>query len=258
MKDLSVSIIQSKLQWETPSANLKMLAEKLDTLKNQTDIILLPEMFTTGFSMNAATLAEDMQGRTMEWLATQAAQCNAVIAGSFIVKENNHYYNRFVWMQASGEYEYYDKRHLFTLAKEDETYTAGTKKLILNYKGWKICPLICYDLRFPVWSRNAEGYDLLIYVANFPAKRAMAWKSLLVARAIENQVYTVGVNIVGKDGNGYYYSGDSSIIDYEGQLLFQKADEEAIFTKTLTYKNQANFRKSLHFLADQDRYNIIL
>ncbi len=256
MSNLRVSIIQSKLHWENIDANLQMFDRKIDGLADQTDLIVLPEMFTTGFSTNAALLAEDMNGKTIEWLRKKASELDCVITGSFIAKENGAYLNRLIWMRPYGTYEVYDKRHLFTLANEHEYYTAGTKKLIVELKGWKVCPLICYDLRFPVWSRNVENYDLLLYVANFPAKRSYAWKTLLKARAIENQAYTIGVNRVGTDGNDLYYSGDSGVIDFMGKVSCQVADDERIFTEELNYQDQQDFRKKLAFLADQDQFYI--
>ena len=256
MQDLRISGIQSFLFWENIPNNLQQFSQKLQALKGQTDIIILAEMFTTGFSMHPAILAEDMQGSTMQWMTQQAAACQAVVTGSFIAKEKGLYYNRLIWMQPDGHFYTYDKRHLFTLANEHYHYTAGNKKLIVEWKGWKICPLICYDLRFPVWSRNVEEYDLLIYVANFPEKRSQAWKSLLIARAIENQTYTVGLNRVGEDGNGIYYSGDSMIIDYEGNLLHQGSHIESIFTTSLSFEKQQQFRQKLQFLADRDIFEI--
>lgn len=255
MSKLTISIIQSSLHWENIDANLNLFSEKLNQI-NRTDLIILPEMFTTGFSMNAEQLAESMDGKTMQWLSTQAANMQAVITGSFIAKENDHYYNRLIWMRPDGTFETYDKRHLFTLAKEHETYTQGTKKLIVEYKGWKICPLICYDLRFPAWSRNVEDYDLLFYMANWPKPRNHHWKTLLMARAIENQSYTVGVNCVGKDGKDFEYSGDSSVIDYTGNLLYQVSDAEDVFTITLDKSKQQAFREKLNFLPDRDSFEI--
>ncbi len=255
---LTLTLIQSPLEWENIHSNLSNFEQKLKRIGQATDIIVLPEMFTTGFSMSAPTLAETMDGSTMNWLKTQAAQYDAVITGSFIVKENGKYYNRLIWMQPDGHFESYDKRHLFTLAKEQETYTSGTQKLLVNYKGWKICPLVCYDLRFPVWSRNVEQYDLLIYVANWPDRRRDAWKTLLKARAIENQVYTIGVNRVGKDEKDLNYSGDSSLFDYQGELIYQVANRPDIFTTTLSKAPQDNFRNKLNFLADQDSFHIDL
>lgn len=257
MESLVVTTLQTNLHWEDISANLNQLASKLDNLIEATDLIILPEMFTTGFSMNPTKLAETTNGPTLHWLKEQAQRTQAVITGSYIVKENNQYFNRLVWMQPDGNYQTYDKKHLFSLSAEPQHYTAGQQQLIVNYKGWKICPLICYDLRFPVWSRNTVAYDLLIYVANWPEKRAHHWRSLLMARAIENQTYAIGVNRVGNDGNGFYHSGDTSIIDYAGQLLQHTAHVENSNTVVLNYQAQQTFRSKFPFLADRDAFELI-
>lgn len=257
MENIRLTTVQSQLHWENISANLSMFDEKLSELAGETDLVILPEMFTTGFSMNAALLAETMEGDTFQWMRDKAKELGAVVTGSFIVKENGHYYNRLVWMRPDGTHERYDKRHLFTLAKEDIVYQAGTEKLIVEWKGWRICPLICYDLRFPVWSRNVEGYDLLIYVANWPETRRHHWQSLLVGRAIENQSYAVGVNRIGTDENGLVYSGDTCLIDYSGQTLYHALGAEDVFTCTLDKKNLAAFRHKLNFLSDQDKFKIL-
>lgn len=206
--------------------------------------------------MHPETLAEPTQGATLAWMMQHAANSNAVVTGSFIALEDNKHYNRLVWMQPDGVYFTYDKRHLFTLAGEHYHYTPGNNRLVVEWKGWKIMPLICYDLRFPVWSRNNVNYDLLIYVANFPERRNHAWKSLLVARAIENQTYTIGVNRVGADGNDIYHSGDSMLVDYQGFVLYQLAHHEGVFTTTLNRNLQLDFRKKFNFLADQDFFSI--
>jgi len=252
MENLRVSLLQAELVWEDKTANLQHFGEKIAALPDNADLILLPEMFTTGFSMNAPALAESMDGPTVQWLADQAAKSSAVIAGSIIAREKDRYYNRLVWMRPDGSFEVYDKRHLFAYAGEDKTYTAGEQKLIVSLKGWKICPLICYDLRFPVWSRNVEDYDLLLYVANFPERRRHAWKSLLLARAIENQVYTIGVNRVGKDGQDIAYSGDSCVVDYEGNLVVGLEGGEGAPTVELSAAAQQAFREKFPFLKDRD------
>ncbi len=257
MKNLRVSTIQSKLKWEDKTANRNQFAEKIKRLAGQTDVIILPEMFTTGFSMAADRLAEAMDGPTVDWMKQQAIESGAVVTGSFICKEKGRFYNRLLWMQPDGTYSKYDKRHLFTLAGEEKTYTAGQERLIVEYMGWKICPQICYDLRFPVWSRNVEAYDLLFYVANFPARRSDAWKALIRARAIENQSYTIGVNVVDTDGNDIYYSGDTSVIDYNGDILYQIAHLEDVFTMELSHQKLVEFRTKLHFLPDQDAFEIL-
>lgn len=257
MTNLKITAIQTTLFWEDVSANLDCLEKKLAALVDSTDIIILPEMFSTGFSMTPAKFAEAPKGKTLAWLKKQAQKTKAVITGSYIVKEAGNYFNRLVWMQPDGIFQTYDKRHLFSLSEEPKHYTAGEKKLIVEYKGWKICPLICYDLRFPVWSRNVENYDLLIYVANWPEKRAHHWRSLLMARAIENQSYTVGVNRVGNDGNDFYHAGDTSLIDFAGNILLHTAHVEGAHTIELDYQKQQAFRQRFQFLADKDTFEIL-
>ena len=255
MNELRITCVQSILHWEDIQANLAMFREKLVDLKGKTDIIILPEMFTSGFSMSAKHLAETMDGKAIEWMKEMAGHCNAVVTGSLIIQEGAHYYNRLIWMEPDGNFSHYDKRHLFALAKEDEVYTAGTKKLIIEWKGWKICPLICYDLRFPVWARNVEHYDLLIYMANWPVTRVSAWSTLLKARAIENQVYTVGVNRCGEDVF-VKYSGASAVIDYAGEALYQVSNVENVSTISLSKEKQTHFRSKLAFLDDRDEFYI--
>jgi len=257
MTDLRITTIQTQLQWENPVANRHTFDSKLESLEGQTDVVILPEMFTTGFSMNAAQLAEDMSGNTMQWLAQHASQLDAVVTGSLIIREEGKHYNRLIWMRPDGSFDTYNKRHLFTMAKEHLTYTAGTKRLITGWRGWRVCPLVCYDLRFPVWSRNADEYDVLIYTANWPSMRAYAWRTLLHARAIENQAYTIGVNIVGKDGNDFPYSGNTMIIEPSGaDILYHKADVEDVHTTTLSYEHLQKVRHKLPFLADRDKFEI--
>jgi len=256
MEDLRLTLIQSALQWEDPAANRRHFARRIAALVGQTDLILLPEMFTTGFTMEAQRLAESMDGPTLHWLREQAAGSGAVVTGSLIVGTEAGYYNRLIWMQPDGHYVYYDKRHLFTLAGEQRHYRPGRRRVIVEWKGWKVLPLICYDLRFPVWSRNSDDYDLLLYVANWPERRAHAWRSLLAARAIENQVYTAGLNRVGKDGNDIYYSGDSMLVDYAGATRYQIAHAEDVFTIRLSREAQQAFRRRLAFLPDQDAFQL--
>lgn len=255
MQNLRVTLIQADLKWEDIDHNLLHFSHKIKLVANNTDLIILPEMFSTGFSMKPNRVAESMDGKTMTWLTQQAKLTNAVVTGSFIAKEGDNYFNRLVWMQPDGDYQIYDKKHLFTLAKEDEAYVAGKERLIVEWKGWKICPLICYDLRFPAWSRNSVGYDLLIYIASWPTPRIDAWQALLKARAIENQSYTIGVNRVGKDENQYHYTGASSVFDFAGKTKYQIFDQEDIFTTELSLINQQEFREKLNFLADQDRFS---
>jgi predicted amidohydrolase len=225
-----------------------------EKLKNigQTDLIILPEMFSTGFSMNAASVAETMDGSAINWMRKTAMKKNCALTGSLIIKENGKFFNRLIFMRADGSFEQYDKKHLFTMAKEEETYTAGSEKVFIEYKGWKICPLICYDLRFPIWNRNLEDYDLAIYVANWPDRRSYHWRSLLAARAIENQCYVAAVNRVGNDGKDLYYSGYSSLIDPAGEILYQKADSEDIQQFDISLEHLNEVRTKLPFLKDRD------
>ncbi len=268
MQPLTISIIQTNLTWENKAANLSMLEDKIKGREEPTEIVVLPEMFTTGFSMNPTAFAETMDGETVEWMKRIAAEEKIILTGSVITKEEDKYYNRLIWMLPNGQYGHYDKRHLFGFAKEDEHYNAGSKRLIAQAKGWKINLQVCYDLRFPVWARQSppvggeDGggqeleYDILIYVANWPERRSHAWKTLLCARAIENQCYVIGVNRVGNDGNNIYHSGNSMIIDPLGQVLYHKADEEDIFTITLEKENLLEVRNKFPFLKDADKFII--
>jgi omega-amidase len=252
MSDLKITIIQSNLHWENIDKNLSMFAEKIKTIEEHTDLIILPEMFTTGFTMNAANLAESMNGKTMEWMKAIAEKANAVVTGSVIIKENNLFYNRLLWIKPDGNYFSYDKKHLFSLGKEEETYTSGDKKLTVKIGEWKIQPMICYDLRFPKWCRNDNDYDVLLFVANWPEKRITHWDTLLKARAIENQSYVIGVNRYGMDGNEIYHPGNSAVIDAYGDTLFFSRDEESIQTITLSRDHLKLIRRQYPFLKDRD------
>ena len=259
MDDLKITLIQSNLHWENCEMNLEQFSKKTSLISEQTDLIVLPEMFTTGFSMQPERLAESMTGKTVNWMKEQAQLKQCVITGSFICEENGNYYNRLVWMKPDGNYSAYDKRHLFSMANEDKHYAAGSKKIIEEIKGWKICPLICYDLRFPIWSRNQKTnpYDVLIYVANWPERRAYPWKTLLLARAIENQSYVVGVNRVGNDGNEIYHSGDSTIINFKGEIISKTpVHEEFTETISVSYSELEEFRKQFPVLNDADDFEI--
>lgn len=259
MQGLTVTLIQSELHWEDVDANLGTFSDKLASITEPTDLILLPETFTTGFSMHKPELGERMDGKALQWLAEQASARNAVVAGSLIVSENDRLHNRFVWMRPDGTYETYDKRHLFSFAGEDEYFTGGNERLILELNGWKIRPLICYDLRFPVWSRQQQDnvYDLLIYVANWPAARVNAWSSLLVARAIENQCYCIGLNRVGSDQNGIEYSGHSAVIDPKGHAMLDfEPGQPAIKTVTLDLQSLNDFRAKFPVGNDADGFEI--
>jgi omega-amidase len=254
---LRITTIQTDLIWQNKAANLEKIGNILrGPLRGTTDVVVLPEMFTTGFSMSPETLAEPMSGATMAFLKEHSHALDAAIMGSFICEEDSKFYNRLVWMQPDGQFWTYDKRHLFSLANEQNHYTAGMQRLQIEWRGWKICPMICYDLRFPVWSRNVgpDFYDVLIYVANWPERRRQPWQSLLVARAIENQAFVVGVNRVGADGNGVLHSGDTTIVDFSGEKLFQRTYTEGSETTTISKADLINFRQKFTFLADQDAF----
>lgn len=254
---LKITIIQSELHWEDAEANRRMFSEKIQNIEGETDLIVLPEMFTTGFSMNAKNLAEPNDGETLQWMIREAQKHNCAITGSVIISEKNNFYNRLFFVFPEGNFEKYDKKHTFTLAKENETYKAGTERLVIDYKGWKICPLVCYDLRFPVWARNTEDYDVLIYVANWPQTRIVAWDTLLRARAIENMTYCVGVNRVGFDGNDHKYIGHSAIYDVLGkQISTVSFESEFSETVILSKENIESNRKKLQFLNDRDNFTL--
>jgi predicted amidohydrolase len=257
-KDLKVTIVQTNLAWENVDANLSSFSQKLESLEpSSTDLIVLPEMFSTGFTMNASAVAEPMNGKAVEWMAKIAAQKNAVITGSCIIKDDGKFYNRLIWMRPDGTYEYYNKRHTFRMAEENKTYASGDKKLIVELAGWKICPLVCYDLRFPVWSRNTGNYDCLIYVANWPERRSYAWRHLLIGRAIENQSYVVGVNRIGKDGKDIDYSGYSVVLNAKGEPISNtKPNTESIETVSLSYQELENYRKEFPVSLDADKFSI--
>jgi predicted amidohydrolase len=263
MPSLSVTLIQTALFWEDKAANLRMFEEKIRAIENRMELVVLPEMFSTGFSMEPQKLAETMEGDTVNWMKEVAAENKIILTGSVIIEAEGKYYNRLIWMQPDGVYGYYDKRHLFAFAGEDQFYAPGAKRLITSVKGWKVNLQVCYDLRFPVWARQSpheEGeaeYDLLLYVANWPERRNRAWKTLLCARAIENQCYVVGVNRVGNDNNGLNYCGDSMVIDPMGEVLYHKANEEDIFTIILEKEKLADTRKKLPFLKDGDGFHIL-
>ena len=259
MHTLSVTLVQSPLYWENPVANVAMFEEKIWQLSGQTDVIVLPEMFTTGFSMNAPALAEPMHLTTFRWMKNLASQTGAVLTGSFIVKEGGQFYNRLLWMQPDGTYYFYDKNHLFSPAGENQVYAAGTQRLVVTWKGWKICPLVCYDLRFPEWSRNhwhatPEGltaeYDCLLYVASWPQPRHLAWQTLLRARAIENLSYCLGVNRIGTDANGHAYPGGSAAVDFQGNTIFEAGSAEMTQTVVLDKIALEHFRQEHPFYVD--------
>lgn len=272
MSHLTFTIIQTNLHWEDKAANLQMLEQKINSIQHPAQIIVLPEMFNTGFSMKPETLAEDMNGPTVEWMKRIAAEKKVILTGSAIIKEKDStplessegdlYYNRLIWMLPNGQYGVYDKRHRFAYGGEDDHFSAGTKRLIASVNGWKINLQVCYDLRFPVWARQGPEeepeYDVLIYVANWPERRIHAWKTLLTARAIENQCYVIGVNRTGDDGNQIHYSGNSMVIDALGEVLYEKTNEEDIHTITLSKEKLQDIRTKLPFLKDADDFSILL
>lgn len=256
--NLNIALIQTALVWENPQQNRDNIQEKIETIKNPVDLVVLPEMFTSGFTMHPAHAAETMKGETIAWLTTLASKKQFAVTGSLVIEEDGNFYNRMVFVHPNGKIEHYDKRHRFTLAGEHKVYTAGSKKIIVDYKDWKICPLICYDLRFPVWSRNTIDYDVLIYVANWPAPRITAWDTLLKARAIENMSYCVGVNRVGTDDNNHEYSGHSAVYDVLGTRVDTiPFNEEAIEIITLKKENISHYRSKLNFLSDRDHFSIM-
>jgi len=259
---LTITLIQTDLAWEDKTANLDRLEHKIRSLKERTEIVVLPEMFSTGFSMKPEQFAETMDGETVEWMKRIAAERKIVLTGSLIIKDGEHYHNRLIWMLPNGEYGVYDKRHTFGYAGEDKYYTKGSKRLIASVKGWKINLQVCYDLRFPVWARQSPiaedaEYDVLIYVANWPERRSHAWKTLLCARAIENQSYVIGVNRVGNDGNNVYHSGESMVIDPLGEVLYHVKDVEDVFTITLDKTHLQAIRDKFPFLKDGDDFTIM-
>ncbi|MDO9376839.1 MAG: nitrilase family protein [Ferruginibacter sp.] len=277
MSTLTITTIQTDLVWEDKVANLRNLQSKIEGIGERTELVILPEMFSTGFSMNAVELAETMDGPTVQWMRQIAGEHKIILTGSLIIKEQDHFYNRLVWMLPNGQFGYYDKRHLFCLSGEENYYSSGNKRLIASVKGWKINLQICYDLRFPVWSRNrkvdvasqdlnttaveeaeqASEYDVLIFVANWPSKRINAWKALLTARAIENQCFAIGVNRVGVDGNNLVYNGNTLVADPLGNILYEVVDKEDVSTITLTKKMLEEVRTQLPFWKDGDSFTFL-
>lgn len=253
MQDLKVTLIQSELFWEDIASNLTGFDKKIDAIKEDTHLIILPEMFPTGFTMNAAALAQDMKGSAVEWIKDKSAEKNVDMVGSIIADDGGKFFNRLIWAKPNGEIFTYDKKHLFRMAGEEKIYSAGTQNITVELNGWKIRPFICYDLRFPVWTRNIENqFDAAIFIANWPERRSAHWKTLLQARAIENQCYIIGVNRVGIDGNGLSYSGDSSLIDPWGTIIFQKSTQAFIYTGELSYEILQQCRESFPVWKDAD------
>lgn len=251
---MKIAIIQIPLVWEDAKSNREYIEQKINTLESDTDLIVLPEMFTTGFTMSPERVAETMQGDTVVWMQSLAKAKNCAITGSLVITEDDKFYNRLLFVFPSGAIQHYNKRHLFSLAGEDKSYTKGTQKLIIEYKGWKICPLICYDLRFPVFARNVEQYDLLLYVANWPTIRMQAWDTLLKARAVENMSYVIGCNRVGQDEKEYDYSGHSQVVDFLGNYRIAPQEAEGVFYAQLEKETLLQTRTKLGFLNDQDDF----
>ena len=259
MSALTFTLIQSNLHWENISANLNMFEEKIKSVSQQKEIVILPEMFSTGFSLNPVKFAEEMSGETIQWMQQIARDHKIILTGSIMVKENEQYFNRLIWMQPDGEYGTYDKRHLFSYSGEDKEFSIGSKRFIAQVKGWKICTLICYDLRFPVWTRmqKADEYDAILVVANWPIKRIAAWKCLLQARAIENQCYVIAVNRTGEDGTGLQYSGESCVINPMGEIEYMQGESDDIFTIQLDKKIIEETRQQFPFQKDKDEFIIL-
>jgi predicted amidohydrolase len=256
-EQLQVTIIQADLVWENKYENRLRFEQKIKAISSS-DVVVLPEMFTTGFSMNPKTLAENMDGETVLWMKNLASEKNILLIGSIIIEENLNYYNRLITAFPDGTLQYYDKRHLFTLANEQQFYTVGTKQLLIEYRGWKLFPLVCYDLRFPVWARNTIDYDILIYIASWPKQRIAAWDALLKARAIENMAFTIGVNRVGVDANGFEYSGHSCIFDSVGAEILTTQEFLEETKSVIIKKSELNeIRKKLQFLNDRDSFTIL-
>ncbi len=255
---LNISLIQTDIVWEDKAANLLQYEQYIAGIQEKREVVVLPEMFSTGFSMNTHALGETMDGSTVQWMKDMAAKYRCILTGSLIIQDGDNYYNRLLWVQPDGVVGHYDKRHLFAYGDEHNHFTAGNKRLITSVKGFRICPMVCYDLRFPVWARNlGDAYDVLLYVANWPDRRSLAWKTLLQARAIENQCYVVGVNRVGTDIKGLNYSGDSSVFGPLGEMIWQESNKAVVQTVTLEKDVLLNTREQLPFLNDADKFVIV-
>lgn len=256
MNDLTVSIIQESIIWQQPQANRTKFADLMESRCSGSDLILLPEMFTTGFAQESAKNAETMDGETIQWMLKLAAAKQCHIAGSIVIREGDQVFNRLIWAEDNGQLHIYNKRHLFSFAGEDKIYSPGSERIIVDCKGWRCCPQVCYDLRFPVWSRNRDDYDLLVYVANWPKVRVSHWSQLLVARAIENLAYVVGVNRVGEDGNGFAHNGQSIVLDPKGQALVEPGSKAGVYTVTLNYAELLRYREKFGALNDADKFTL--
>ena len=255
MRNLTITLVQQDLIWEQPAANREHLQRLLEG-QGQTDLIVLPEMFSTGFTMRAEELAEEPEGPTLHWMKSLAAQYDAAVTGSLIVKEHGKYFNRLYWVTPDGVARSYDKRHLFSLAGEEKVFSPGQQRLVVNWREWRICPVVCYDLRFPVWSRNTEQFDLLLYVANWPEKRSYPWNTLLKARAIENLCWVAGINRTGTDGNNEAYAGDSQLIDPLGQVVMAAGSKVGVYTYEMSGSLVTETRNRFSFLNDRDDFTL--
>ena len=256
-KELNIVAIQANLTWVNPEKNRLYFEQVINKLTSNTNLVVLPEMFSTGFTMKPSSVSETMNGATVSWMINMAKTHNIGIIGSMVIQENNQYFNRAIFVHPSGSLEIYDKRHLFSLAGEDRQYTPGTNRIVIQFKGWRICPFICYDLRFPVWSRNTDNYDLLLFMANWPIPRIDAWDTLLKARAIENMSYCIGVNRIGEDENGYQYNGHTSAYNFLGEKVASTAEgKEDVLHCEISKTKLDEFRQKLNFLKDQDSFKI--
>lgn len=254
---MRVAIVQSDIVWENPSANRLHFEEKINSIEEIVDLIVLPEMFSTGFTMNPSVVAENMDGETVTWMVSLAKKKNVAITGSLVISENGNYYNRMLFVFPDGKIQKYDKRHLFSLAKEEAVFTSGSEKIIVDYKDWRICLQICYDLRFPVFARNVENYDMLIYVASWPKPRINAWDILLRARAVENLSYVIGVNRIGTDGSQLEYVGHSQAVDYLGNYVVEPFENESVKIFCFDKNEMLETRKKLNFLNDKDKFQLL-
>lgn len=253
MSHLRVTLVQANLAWEDPVTNRNHFDHLMGSVQGATDLVVLPEMFTTGFTMAGDKWAESMDGPSVRWLRKKAVDLQSDVAGSLIIRQGGRLYNRLVWANAAGQIYFYDKRHLFRMSGEHRVYSAGDKPLTVNIGTWRIRPFICYDLRFPIWTRNLDNaYDVALFVANWPAARAAHWTALLKARAIENQVYVIGVNRVGPDGNGHAYNGETMALDPQGQILYHAQNREAVHTVDLDAAAQEDYRQRFPAWRDAD------
>ena len=254
---MKLALLQSAIYWENTKANLEQFSNTIDSIGQAVDLIILPEMFSTGFTMTPHKVAQRMNGETVSWMKKEAFDRQLAICGSVVISENGNYFNRLLFVSPDGQIKHYDKRHLFTLAGEEKNYTRGEQRLVIEYKGFKLCPLVCYDLRFPVFSRNTEDYDVLIYVANWPEPRITAWDALLKARAIENMSYVIGVNRIGQDDNSNHYNGHSQVLDCFGNYLIAPRESAGVFIIELDKNQLLTARRQFGFLNDRDDFRVI-